>query len=381
MLLLGASILTISWEKTGLDRRIAIKFLALIGNSYRGQVVFWFIITTVLSTVLPNAVVCATVIPIAMSMLRLIGEDNIGNSKIGSNILLTIVYAAGLGGLASPLGGAMNLVVVDYIQKLTGTEYMNIDWVIEFIPIVAVLLIIKLVFTVRDIKEGETLGNSKEYFVEATKNMPAMSSQEKMMLILFCVATVLSFTRQLYQDRLPELKPAYIFIICAVLSFLITDEQGKRLMLWKSVQTKVIWEMMNIFGGGLAAGTLINNSGAADCIGDLVVKSGLKGGLLTVYVIVIVTILLSDVTSNTATAAVVIPVVISVMNGIGENPIPYIYIATVGVNLSYMLPTSIRAIPVGYGLQPRYMLSEGWKITLIIVVIMPLVCFCLLEWL
>lgn len=81
---------------------------------------------------------------------------------------------------------------------------------------------------------------------------------------------------------------------------------------------------------------------------------------------------MSDVTSNTATAAVTIPIVISIIEGIGKDPIPYIYVASIGVNLSYMLPTSIRAIPVGYGLQPRYMLKEGWKLSVIVLVLISM---------
>ena len=64
----------------------------------------------------------------------------------------------------------------------------------------------------------------------------------------------------------------------------------------------------------------------------------------------------------------------------GKDPIPDIYIATIGVNLSYMLPTSIRAIPVGYGLEPKYMLKEGWKITLIVIVVMTVMCYLWLRY-
>jgi sodium-dependent dicarboxylate transporter 2/3/5 len=201
-----------------------------------------------------------------------------------------------------------------------------------------------------------------------------MTFEEKASLALFIVATVLSFTRQLYQNLLPGLKPAYVFIICAIFSFLIYDNQGKRLMEWKSVQTKIVWELIYIFAGGLAAGTLIKGSGAADAIGEWVGNMGLSGGVVTIAVVLTLTILLSDVTSNTATAAVAIPVVISVIQGIGKNPIPFVYIASVGVNLSYMLPTSIRAIPVGYGLEPKYMLKEGWKMTVMVIVLMTIIC-------
>lgn len=380
LLLLGASILTASWEKIGLDKRISIHFLNLIGNDLRKQVIFWFILSALLSAILPNAVVCATITPIAVSMLRYIGEGNVSESKIASKILLTIAYAAGLGGLASPLGGAMNLVVIDYIQQTTGQEYMYIQWVVKFLPIMIILTILNIIFMVRDVKRGECLQGSKEYFAEEYKKLGRMSFEEKITLGLFVVATVLAFTRQLYQSFLPGLKPAYVFIIFAIISFLVTDEDGNRLMLWKSVQSKIIWEMIYIFAGGLAAGTLINESGVASTIGNAVARMGLSGGLLTVFVILVITILMSDVTSNTATAAVAIPIVISIVQGIGKNPIPYIYIATIGVNLSYMLPTSIRAIPVGYGLAPKYMLKEGWKISAIVIVMMTMVCYLWLRY-
>ncbi len=379
LLLLGASILTVSWEKTGLDKRIAIRFLNLIGSNFRKQVVFWFILSAALSSVLPNAVVCATITPIAVSMLNYVGEKDIGNSRIASKILLTIVYAVGVGGLASPLGGAMNLVVIDYIQQLTGTEYMYAEWVVKFLPIMILLIGSNILFMCRDIKKEEDLGGSKEFFANELKKMEKMSLEEKCSLILFVIATALSFTRHFYQNVLPGLKPAYVFIICAIISFLIVDKEGNRLLVWKSVQPKIIWELIYIFAGGLAAGTLINDSGAASAIGNMVSGLGLTGGLLTVFVIMVITLLLSDVTSNTATAAVAIPIVISIMQGIGVNAMPYIYVATVGVNLSYMLPTSIRAIPVGYGLKPKYMLSEGWKMSVMVIILMTAICYVLMK--
>lgn len=380
LLLLGASIISVLWENTGLDKRIAITFLRLIGNSLRTQLVFWFLLSMLLSAVLPNAVVCATITPIAVSMLKYIGMDDIKNNKAASKILLTIAYATGLGGLASPLGGAMNLVTVEYIQQLTGEEYMYSSWVIRFLPIMLILLLINIVFILRDIDKTDMLGGSRDYFVAEYEKMPKMNFEEKSALILFFVATVLAFTRQLYQNLLPGLKPAYVFIICAIISFLLTDKKGKRIMTWKNTQGKIIWDLMYIFAGGLALGTLINETGVAETLGDCIAKLDMKGGFVTILVILTATLLLSDVTSNTATAAVAMPLVISITQGSGLNPIPYIYVASIGVNLSYMLPTSIRAIPVGYGLEPKYMLKEGWKISLIIIIVMSIFCTWLLKY-
>lgn len=379
LLLLGASILTASWEETGLDKRIAAKFLSLVGSKVRHQVVFWFILCTLLSAVLPNAVVCAAMTPIAVSMLRYVGEKDIAKSKVGSLLLLTIAYGTGVGGLASPLGGAMNLVTVDYLEQITGEEYMYISWVIRFLPIMLVLVVSNAIMLLIGCKKDDELGGSKKYFKEQYCSLPKISKEETLSLLLFLIATALSFTRQLYQEYLPGLKPAYVFIICAVLSFFITKKDGTRLMSWKNTQKKIVWDLLYVFAGGLALGTLINGSGAAEAIGNMVASAELTDGFLLVFVIVTLTVLLSDVTSNTATAAVAMPIVIGIVGGIGANPIPYIYIASIGVNLSYMLPTSIRAIPVGYGLEPKYMLKKGVPITVVVIILMSVLGYLLLK--
>ena len=379
LLLLGASILVVSWEITGLDKRIAVKCLAMVGGKLSSQILFWYLLSAALSAVLPNAVVCATITPIAVSMLKFIGEEDIASSKNGSLILLTIAYGTGVGGLASPLGGAMNLVAVDYLQQVTGREYMYSAWVIRFMPLMIVLVISNVLYLVRHCKKDETLAGSREYFASLSREMQPMTREEKWSLALFVFATAMSFCRQFYQNALPGLKPAYVFMICAIIAFTVRKADGSRLMRWKNVQGKIIWDLIFIFAGGLAAGTLINGSGCAADIGALVSGANLNGGFVTVLVIVALTIILSDVTSNTATAAVALPIVISIAEAIGENPVSYIYIATIGVNLSYMLPTSIRAIPVGYGLQPKYMLKEGVPLTIIVLILMSTMAYIMLR--
>lgn len=232
----------------------------------------------------------------------------------------------------------------------------------------------------RDVKKTDALAGSKEYFLTEYKKMGKMSKEEKWSLVLFVTATILAFTRSLYQNVFPGLKPAYVFLTCAILSFLVTDTEKNHVMKWKKVQGMIVWELIFVFAGGLAAGSLINGSGAASAVGKMVTDMGLDGGIVTVFSIIAITLILSDVTSNTATASVAIPIVISVVQGLGMNPVPWIYIATIGVNLSYCLPTSIRAIPVGYGLEPKYMLKEGWKISLMVLALMTLTAYLLLTY-
>ena len=210
--------------------------------------------------------------------------------------------------------------------------------------------------------------------------MGKMSFEEKWALGLFAVATILAFTRQLYQAYLPGLKPAYVFIACAIICFIVMKPDGNRLINWKSAQQKVIWDLLYIFAGGLAAGTLINESGAADAIGKAMDSMGLTGGFFTIFIIITITLLMSDMTSNTATAAVAMPIVISIVQGIGLNPIPFIYVATIGVNVSYMLPTSIRAIPVGYGLKPSFMMKKGIGMTVMVIILMSVLAWAMVKY-
>lgn len=162
-------------------------------------------------------------------MLKYVGISEISGNRTGSLILMTIAWGAGVGGLASPLGGAMNLVVVDYIEELTGTEYMYSDWVIKFLPIMLLLIVSNIIFLLCVKPKKVQLSGSRDYFRQMRTDMGKMSRSEIICLSLFLIATVLSFSRSLYSSVLPGLKPAYVFIICAILSFLVRNKEGERL--------------------------------------------------------------------------------------------------------------------------------------------------------
>ncbi len=165
-----------------------------------------------------------------------------------------------------------------------------------------------------------------------------------------------------------------------MLTFFIKEDSGKRLMVWKNVQKSVIWDLLFLFAGGLALGAMIQKTGAAQDIGNIVANANIQSTFVLIFAIMLLTFALSAVTSNTATAAISLPIVVSVTQGLGLNPIPYIYAATIGINLSYLFPTSIRSVPVGYGLSAKYLLSEGWKTTVITIILMTVMSAILLPW-
>lgn len=366
VLLLGAEIIALTWEETGLDKRISLKVLCVIGTSIRQQIAVWFVFSAVLSMLLPNAVVCAIMTPLALSMLRYTGEGDISKSKIAPLILVSIAWGAGIGGLGTPMGGAMNLVAVDYLEQITGSEFMYGTWAVRLVPFLVVIVLVDLLYLFLIRPKSAKLGGSAAFFRQSYRELPKMDWDEAWSLGLFCAATVLAFARPLYEKILPDMKPAYVFLTMSIIAFLIPRKRGEekaQLINWKKVEKGASWGLFYLFAGGLAAGTLISDTGAADAIAQCVSGLNLDGGLLTIFIFVVFTVVLAEIASNTAAAAIAVPVIVGITQQQGLDPVPYIYITAAAFNCAYILPTSIRAIPVGHGLNPGYMMKNGIVLT------------------
>ncbi len=379
ILVLSGMIITASWECTGLNKRIATAFLNLVGTSVRAQVMFWFLLSTALSTILPNLVVAATISPIAMSMLKYVGEGDIANSKAGSMVVMSVAWGAGLGGMATPIGSASNLVVIEYLEQVSGREYMYIDWVVRFAPIMLTLLVTCTVYVFLISPKNATLAGSKEYLAKVRADMGRMSRDEALCFTVFLVAVGLAFTRSLYAELLPGLAPAYSFAACAIVLFLIPGKESKRIVNWKKVESEVDWGLLYMFGGALSLGKMLTGTGADVAIGTLISNTGVSSTLGLVFIIVTFTLVMSDLTSNGATASMCLPITMAIATALGANATPLLYITAIGINLSFTMPTSIRAIPVGYGLKPSFLAKKGIVLSAIIIAEMTFLGWALIE--
>lgn len=378
-LLAGADIITMVWEITGVDKRIAAHSLALVGTSVRQQVVIWFLISTVLSAVLPNTVVAAVLCSIAMAMLKFVGEGDVGKSSAAKLVLLAIVWGANNGGMFTPLGGAMNLITVSYIEELTGAEFLYTDWVRALWPFALAVTALTLVYLLLLPCKKKTLEGSKTNFSDLCKSLPKLSRAGRVSLIVFAAAALLAFTRQLYQQQFPVLKPGFVFLIGGLIMFFLRDEEKKPIITWEHVEQNLMWGMFFLFAGGTALGALVNGSGASEVFAGLIARFPVHNTFLLVLIIVILNVILSDVINNTACAAVTIPIVIGIAQGLSLPVIPYLWVATVSYNLSYTLPTSIRSIPIGYGLSPRYMFVRGIVLTVVMVLAVSVIGWALIT--
>ncbi len=376
VLLFGANVLTLIWTLSGLDKRIALKSLVVLGTSVRSQLIIWFVISTLLSTVISNAVVAATLSPIAISMVKYCSKgqsDLDDNNSIKYWILIAIAWGAGLGGFGTPLGGAMNLVAISAVETFTGVEYMFIDWVKAMAPWILLVMITGCVYFAMIKLDKKRLDGSKQYFKEEYKKLSRISRSEVIALCLFLFSLVLVFSRPLYQDIFPQFGVAYGFLISAFVAFFIKGEDKKPLITWEYAAKNLNFGLMILFAGGLAIGKMLVASGAAAVIADLVTALGFIGAFWLIAILSIVGMVLANASSNTAACSVLIPIVISTAVGLNMDVMKLVYVVAVACNCAFIFPTSIRSIPVSHGLESKFMFKKGFLINgmmlLVIVVV------------
>ncbi|MBE5842640.1 MAG: SLC13 family permease [Butyrivibrio sp.] len=360
ILIFGSCLLTAPWSEIGLDKRISLKALSLIGPSMKSQITVWLLAAIVLSNMMPNVVVVAIFTPIAVSMLAAAGYKDIKSCEAATPILCAIAWGSQVGGAGTPLGGAMNITAIAFIEEFTGKEFMYIDWIIRMLPYTMIATVAVLLTMLLKPMKTSSLEGTKEYFEECYKELGPMKKDEKISLVLFIMAMLGSFVRPLYADLLPGLVPAYLFLILGCANFVIVSFEKKDMLLtWEKAQKEVMWGMLLLFAGGLALGQILTGSGANDVIANMISSANLSGGLVTILVFTIFACVISEMTNSTVSAAVTLPIVIGVTQKMGLNPIPYVFTTAMAMNFESILPVSVRAISVSYGLDPDKLLKNG----------------------
>jgi sodium-dependent dicarboxylate transporter 2/3/5 len=371
ILLLGANMLATLWSRWGLDRRIALVSLLGVGVGARRQILAWFAVATVLSAILPNTVVAAAMMPIVVAMLRYIGIEDVGKSAFGSALLTAVAWGTSVGGAGTPMGGAPNLLTVEFLQQeLIDHEFLFTTWITHLLPLTLLTAAVAFVFMRSAFRpEMDRVEGSRRYFLEQLNLLGRLSVPELWGLGFFAAALLLAFTRQLYANLLPGLTPAFAFLACAVASFVVRH-RGEPILTWDYAQSRMVWGLIYLFAGGSALGQILSITGTAEFLANSLVPFAGGGGFLAIVVFVFLTVLLTQITSNTAAVAIVMPITISTFQSLGLNPIPMVYIVAAAGNYGLMLPSSSGgpAIAAGYGVDLKTMFAAGLRLAVLILV-------------
>ncbi|HUG40089.1 MAG TPA: DASS family sodium-coupled anion symporter [Longimicrobiales bacterium] len=359
-LFLGGFILAGAMQRWALHRRIALGVVHALGTRPHRVVLGFMVATAFLSMWVSNTATAVMMMPIGLSVIALVAprdeHGDPGQLNFGTALMLGIAYAASIGGLATLIGTPPNALLAGYMQATYGVEIGFARWMLVGLPLVVValpvvwLLLTRVTFPIRitEIPGGRAAIRAR---LDA---LGAVSAPERRVAVVF-VATALAWvSRPLLDDVIPGLSDAGIAMAAAVTLFLLpapTDGGAGgtgRLMDWESAES-LPWGVLLLFGGGLSLAAAVTDTGLADWIGSAL--SGLDAWptIALVLVVTAVVIFLTELTSNTATAAALLPVLAPLAVSLGEDPLLLAVPAAIAASCAFMMPVATPPNAIVYG--------------------------------
>lgn len=363
MLFIGSFLLAQAMQKHGLDRRIALSLLCVPGvaRSPARVVAALGLLTAVLSMWMSNSAITAVMLPIALGVVRSSPQFS-ASAEAKSGLVLMIAFAASVGGLATPVGTPTNLVALGAIETSLGQRMGFLEWMKFGVPLSLVLFAV-LFGILRPRDANGVLG--PEVVAEFRKQRDAlgpMSWGERHAACAFFLALGLwmypglveliagkgAFGSDWLQSHLPE---ETVGLLAGLLLFVLPTNLRKQTFTidWKD-GAQIDWGTVLLFGGGLALGKAIFDTRLANTIGDNVIHTfgQPSAGTLTAVAIVLC-ILLSEATSNTASANVMVPTMITIAQASHLNPVPVAVASCLACSFGFMLPISTPPNALAYG--------------------------------
>ncbi|MCP9495854.1 MAG: DASS family sodium-coupled anion symporter [Pyrinomonadaceae bacterium MAG19_C2-C3] len=368
-LFIGSFILARAIFLHRLDRRVAFGVLSLpVVGSSPSRILFAFGATTAfISAWISNTATTAMMFAIGMSILAFLFDNESPESQAISRryataLMLMTSFAASIGGLATPIGTPPNVIGLGFIRQLTGVEIPFFKWAIIGVPVVVVLFLFLFFYLNYLCPAGvKEIDGSRALVAAEQGKLGAWTRGQKSVVIAFAVTVSLWIVPGIIALVLGEQSPTYLSInrsvpeavaaiIGSSLLFLLPgDAKGSRAMTWDEA-VKIDWGVVFLYGGGFALGVLSFQTGLAESIGrNLTAQLPLNGDMSVLIASTIVAVLVSEATSNTASANMVVPVVISIANAAGIDPLAPALGATFGASLGFMLPVSTPCNAIVYG--------------------------------
>jgi len=311
-LFLGGFILALAIEKVNLHKRIALKMLLSIGTDSKYLIGGFMLVSALISMWIMNTSTTLMLLPIGLAIAGVVQKTTSLDkdfSNFQTALLLGIAYAATIGGMATPIGTGPNLVVMTLLQK-QGLEISFTNWMLLATPISVIMLLVgwwlltQIIFPVHISGTDETKKSLQKMYASLGK----ISVDEKRVLIIFCFTALAWMTRDLLDDLsfLKYLTDYGIAIIAALAVFITRSSKGSGLIEW-SATTKLPWGILILFGGGLSMANAIMGSGLGLWIGNSIPT--LNAALLILLIVVLI-VFLTELTSNQATTATFVPIMI-----------------------------------------------------------------------
>ena len=385
LLFLGGFIIASAMEDSGLHKRIALKILSLSGTSPSKIIGGFMLTTSILSMWVSNTASTIMMLPIATSVIAFFAsQKNVENKSFAIPLLLSIAYAASIGGTATLIGTPTNIMLASILSDTYGFKISFIDWFMIGLPIASILIPIVWFFLTKVIFQvSANKSDALEHtLTEMNKEIGKPSATEKIVAcIFFLTATLWIFRKTLNEKFNFYLNDTSIGIMGALLLFIIPYGSNKRACNWETAN-KIPWGVLFLVGGGIALSRAIKSSGLAEWIGSF--SNYLYG--LDIYILVLIAvaliILLTELNSNTATVATFSPILIIFAIGLEVNPLIFVIPTTIAASCAFMLPiaTPPNAVVFGSGkVKINNMIKAGLPLNIISIFVVTVVSLIILS--
>lgn len=356
-LFLGGLLLGLALQKCGLHRRIALRIVSWVGLRPANLILGFMTATAFLSMWVSNTATAAMMLPVAVSLVVLLVGTPEGlrtarreESDFALALLLGVAFAASIGGMGTLIGTPPNALFAGFMRRTYGIEIGFAQWMIIGIPLATVfligawLLMTRVIFRIPVVE----MPGIRERMAAEMAGLPPVSSAEKRVAALFLLTAAAWMFRPFLADYVPGLSDTVIAVAAGFALFVLPSGRGDFLMDWATA-ARLPWDVLLLFGGGLSLAVAISESGLSGWIGDALYQLGAMPTVVLIGALIIVTILLSELASNTATAAAFLPVVGAIAAELGLDAVSLAVPVALAASCGMMLPVATPPNALFYG--------------------------------
>lgn len=383
-LFLGGFTLGLAMQKWNLHRRIALLTLRAMGDKPKRQIAGFMLATAFLSMWVSNTATAIMMLPIGLSVIDMMDDSNPdGVRRYATALLLAIAYSASVGGIATLIGTPPNALLAAYLSENQGISVGFAQWMLLGVPVTVVMLTLTWWWLTRKDFGIEGAQESGQMIRDELAALGPMSKGEKLVALVFVVTASLWIFRPLLSGSIaPWLSDTGIAIAAAIAMFLIPVSTRDRTFVldWDSAN-RLPWGVLLLFGGGLAMAGVISSSGLAEWIAESMGVAGTLPVLVMMILVAGVIIFLTEVTSNTATAAAFLPLLGALAMSQDVSPVLLTVQAAIAASCAFMMPvaTPPNAIVFSSGhMKISDMIRAGFALNIMGIVVVTLITYALL---
>lgn len=378
LFIVGAVGVAMGWQYWGLTERLALRSLLLVGGGAKRQVLAWLVVSAGFSAVIPDTVTAAMLVPIAVTLLRYQGyttDEKIRTASYPSLVLLAIGWGAAVGGSATPLGGGMDILTIELLSEHVGYQVSFTSWLYHLLPftLLNLVLVLSYIHIVFDIDAD--VDRAKTFYRQELADLGEVSREECLVGGVWLFAFLLVFLKPVYAGIVatyaPWFDPLFVFPVAFLLLFLLpADAKGKSTLMHRDALAEFPFAVLFIWPGAIILAKILIESGAITRLGE-VISPYLVLGYSGFLVLAIVAVLITNLTTNTAAAAALVPLVIAVAAKAGLPVAAFVYATAAMINISYALPSAngCLAITTGFGANVNQLMRHGTILCILTIVL------------